>query len=192
MLPHTTPNHYITGMTALNIPSPEDRQGDRHFHESFYGRNGQKPRIFVAGEGEAWNTNTVLANFGIYECSATLRKLGLKVPHHQKVYTADHCRAILDMLYRLVKEHASLYHLEIDEWIDSSQEKKRLINAIKILKSSLTQDEWKLLQTWLIKQNISCPHYTLSELLATSDYSQPQPADQREWIDAPTVGKELI
>ena len=34
--------------------------------------------------------------------------------------------------------------------------------------------------------------YTLAELLAASDYSQPQPLDQREWVDAPAVGAELI
>lgn len=34
--------------------------------------------------------------------------------------------------------------------------------------------------------------YTLAELLAASDYSQPQTAEEREWIDAPAVGNELI
>lgn len=36
------------------------------------------------------------------------------------------------------------------------------------------------------------PRYTLAELLAASDYSQSQPAEEREWIDAPAVGRELI
>lgn len=36
------------------------------------------------------------------------------------------------------------------------------------------------------------PRYTLAQLLAASDYSQPQPAEEREWIDAPAVGGELI
>ncbi len=36
------------------------------------------------------------------------------------------------------------------------------------------------------------PRYTLAELLATSDYSQPQPPEGREWVDAPAVGGELI
>lgn len=36
------------------------------------------------------------------------------------------------------------------------------------------------------------PRYTLAELLAASDYSQPQPLEEREWIDAPAVGDELI
>lgn len=34
------------------------------------------------------------------------------------------------------------------------------------------------------------PRYTLAQLLAVSDYSEPQPPDQREWVDAPAVGRE--
>jgi len=36
------------------------------------------------------------------------------------------------------------------------------------------------------------PRYTLAELLAASDYSQPQPPEEREWVDAAGVGRELI
>ena len=36
------------------------------------------------------------------------------------------------------------------------------------------------------------PHYTLEELLEASDYSQPQPPEEREWIDAPAVGEEIL
>jgi antitoxin ChpS len=36
------------------------------------------------------------------------------------------------------------------------------------------------------------PRYTLAELLAASDYSQPQSVEDRQWIDAPTVGGELL
>lgn len=34
--------------------------------------------------------------------------------------------------------------------------------------------------------------YTLAELLAASDYSHPQPPGEREWVDAPAVGREPI
>jgi antitoxin ChpS len=36
------------------------------------------------------------------------------------------------------------------------------------------------------------PRYTLTELLAASDYSKAQPAEEREWVDAPAVGREII
>ncbi|SER34201.1 AbrB/MazE/SpoVT family DNA-binding domain-containing protein [Giesbergeria anulus] len=36
------------------------------------------------------------------------------------------------------------------------------------------------------------PRYTMAQLLAGSDYTQPQPEDQREWVDAPAAGGELL
>jgi len=36
------------------------------------------------------------------------------------------------------------------------------------------------------------PRYTLAELLAASDYSQAQPPEEREWVDAPPIGGELV
>ena len=36
------------------------------------------------------------------------------------------------------------------------------------------------------------PRYTLEELLARSDYSQPLSEDERAWVDAPAVGGELL
>jgi antitoxin ChpS len=36
------------------------------------------------------------------------------------------------------------------------------------------------------------PRYTLAELLAASDYSQPHSDEEREWVDAPAVGGELL
>ena len=36
------------------------------------------------------------------------------------------------------------------------------------------------------------PRYTMAELLAASDYTQPQSPEEREWVDAPAVGRELL
>lgn len=36
------------------------------------------------------------------------------------------------------------------------------------------------------------PKYTMAELLQQSDYSQPQTAEDQEWVDAPAHGGELI
>ena len=36
------------------------------------------------------------------------------------------------------------------------------------------------------------PRYTLAELLAASDYSRPQPAEEREWVDSPALGREPL
>lgn len=44
----------------------------------------------------------------------------------------------------------------------------------------------------LIIEEAKKPRYTMNELLAASDYSQPQPDEEREWIDTPAVGRELL
>jgi antitoxin ChpS len=36
------------------------------------------------------------------------------------------------------------------------------------------------------------PRYTLEELLAKCDYSAPMPPEDREWLDMPPVGRELL
>ena len=47
-------------------------------------------------------------------------------------------------------------------------------------------------QDRLVAESRPRPRYTMAELLAASDYWQPQPAEGREWIDAPAVGTELL
>ncbi len=54
---------------------------------------------------------------------------------------------------------------------------------------SITVDSGRLM---VEPQPKSRPRYTLEELLAASDYTQPQPLSEREWIDAPAVGRERI
>jgi antitoxin ChpS len=44
----------------------------------------------------------------------------------------------------------------------------------------------------LVVQTRPKPRYTLEELLVASDYSQPMMPEEREWIDAPPVGRELL
>lgn len=44
----------------------------------------------------------------------------------------------------------------------------------------------------LVIEPATRPRYTMAALLAASDYSEPQPADEREWIDAPAMGEELL
>jgi antitoxin ChpS len=49
----------------------------------------------------------------------------------------------------------------------------------------------------LILEPQTKPRYTLEELLAKCDYSQPLPPgdtdpEEREWLDAPAVGRELL
>ncbi|MGD0829549.1 MAG: antitoxin [Terracidiphilus sp.] len=44
----------------------------------------------------------------------------------------------------------------------------------------------------LVMQPHPKPRYTLDELLAASDYSQPLKPEERDWLDAQPVGRELL
>ena len=44
----------------------------------------------------------------------------------------------------------------------------------------------------LILQPRRQPKYSLQELLEQCDYSLPQTAEEREWMDAPAVGEEML
>jgi antitoxin ChpS len=44
----------------------------------------------------------------------------------------------------------------------------------------------------LVIEPAARPRYTMAELLAASDYAQPQPPEEREWVDAPAVGGEPV
>jgi antitoxin MazE len=43
----------------------------------------------------------------------------------------------------------------------------------------------------IVIEPVRAPVYTLEELLADMDYSEPLSAEDREWLDAPAVGKEV-
>jgi antitoxin ChpS len=44
----------------------------------------------------------------------------------------------------------------------------------------------------LVVKAIERPRYSLIELLASSDYSGAPSVDEREWLDAPAAGGELL
>lgn len=44
----------------------------------------------------------------------------------------------------------------------------------------------------LIVESSPRPRYTLDELLAASDYGDAPSAEDREWLDAPAVGREIL
>jgi len=44
----------------------------------------------------------------------------------------------------------------------------------------------------MLIESTTPPRYTLAALLAASDYTIPQPHEEREWVDAPPVGRELL
>ena len=65
-IPPTTPEHYITGLYALNLAAPEGTSGD--WHDVFHWQDGaEQPRqVTLAGMGDI-ETTSIYGNLGIYE-----------------------------------------------------------------------------------------------------------------------------
>ena len=63
IFPKTTPRRYLTGMTALNIPSPEGT-GDWHFHAEFFGLPPERPPHYKLSGIDLPDTRAFLAAGG--------------------------------------------------------------------------------------------------------------------------------
>ena len=148
VFPETSPTRYLTGMVALNIPAPEGTGGDWHFWGIF-----DSPRfpdnLTLAGEGLEWNTNALFGDYGIHECSDFLRCRNISLPEGTRVYSANHYRAILDMLARSVSSGRIPRHLEIEGWLDSAEQKKTLFKLLDRFLPKFSSSEKELVSSWI-------------------------------------------
>ena len=151
----TSPTRYLTCMVALNIPSPEGTGGDWHFWGIF-----DSPRFTdnlpLAVEGLEWNTNALFGEHGIHECSDFLRCRGITLPEGTRVYSANHYRAILDILARSVSKGQVPRHLAIDDWLDKDEHQKTFFHLLDCLFDRFSPSEQNLVLVWIESQ--SQPH----------------------------------
>lgn len=128
--PETSRTRYLTGIAALNIPAPENTGGDWHFLDTF--RSPDFPsNLDLAGDGLEWNTNPVFGDYGIHECSKTLKEDGgLEIPQGTLVFSANHYRAILDMLYRDFSKGTVPATLPIEDWLDTEEQRQTLYRLL--------------------------------------------------------------
>jgi hypothetical protein len=144
-LPHTSEQHYITGKAALNVPNPDGSFADWHFDEVFLSGRG---KIRIAGK-DMEPTLPMLGSYGIRECGDTLRRFGLAIPDTEKVYTANHIRAILDMVLTSIAKKKLPSHVVVDEFIDSESELAELQSKVQELKTKISdQITLSLLVQW--------------------------------------------
>lgn len=149
--PETSPRRYVTGMAALNIPSPENTGGDWHFWGTFQSPSFPN-NIGFAGEGLEWNTNALFGDYGIHECSDILRSRGVFVPEGVHIFSANHYRAILDMLYHSVAKGQVPRYLAIDDWLDTEEQKRVLFCLLDHFLHRFLPDQQRLIASWIALQ----------------------------------------
>ena len=151
VFPETSPTRYLTGMVALNIPAPEKTGGDWHFWGIF-----DSPcfpdNLTMAGEGLEWNTNALFGDYGIHECSDSLRCRGISLPEGTRVYSANHYRAILDMLASSVSKGQVPRHLAISDWLDTGEHLKTFFLLLDRFFDRFSPSEQNLVSVWIESQ----------------------------------------
>jgi len=163
-IPETNQKNYITGISALNVPTEDNSSfGDWHFTETFLTPG---TRFRVAGKNYP-STSHIFGNYGIRECSTILREYGVYVEPNRKVYVANYVRAVLDLAYNITKEHQSPDFLQLDDFLEH-QEKSEVFHKIDSIKSKIIDTvQLKLLNQWQTDNtiiNIENMNYNQEEL----------------------------
>lgn len=144
-IPDTTPTCYLTGSSALNIPSEEGDFSDWHFTETFL---GNKTTFRVAGQNFV-DTNPLLGDYGIRECSNILRRHGLPIESDRKVYAANFVRATLDLVYKNIAENRLPSHLRLDDIFDDDTLQHEFLQKLQQLKSQVSDSvKLTLINQW--------------------------------------------
>lgn len=143
-IPETTPESYLTGTSALNIPTEDGHFADWHFTETFL-REGTRFR--VAGQNYP-STTEMFGEYGIRECGEILRAYGVQLEQNKPVYVASYVRAVLDLVYNLTKEHKSPDFLRLDDFLEEN-DKTETLNWIETIKSKISDTiQLNLINQW--------------------------------------------
>ena len=148
-LPATTPEHYLTGTSAMTIPSHDTPFVNWHFVDTFL---GSKADFRVAGINFS-DTSALLGTSGVRECRDTLRRLGAPLPATQAFYAANRDRAFLDLLVGNLQNGRRPDHLRIDECCDTDAEAAALRDQVAALRPRLAEaGRLRQLDEWLAQQ----------------------------------------
>ena len=147
MIPDTSKTNYLTGITALNIPSLNGT-GDWHFVETFQGFGGRSAsRYFVSGVNSV-DVSAVLGVEGIINCADILGKYranGVK----EEVYAANHYRAAAELILNTVIQGWPLPSLgDLQGWFSGQDDKDNIYMFLKKAIDILSEEDKDRVLVW--------------------------------------------
>jgi len=146
VIPATSPNTYLGGIAALNLPSPEGT-GDWHFMQTFFVVRSRRSIGFICGDGCEVDTNALLGSTGVFECSKLLKSLGVTF-QGTTAYAATHRRAVADLVIFSISTGKSFDHTYIDGWLPRPSDKIGLKKMLNLAASGLNGEHRGKLNTW--------------------------------------------
>jgi len=92
------------------------------------------------------------------------------------VYSANHYRAILDMVYRSVSNGRIPWHIDIDDWLDSEQHKIMFFSLLDRFSGKFSPAEQRLASCWAdtISVLLTTLGFPLFQKLSTKAQKNPQ------------------
>lgn len=148
-IPATSRLRYLGGMAALNLPSPRGT-GDWHMEQTFFRVREKRSRSFISGAGCETNTNAMLGDAGIYDCTAVVDDLG--IPHEgTTVYAAGHARATADLVLAAVLSGMSPAFVVLDDWMPSEVDKHQVRDLLSRAMGYLTVEQRDEVLEWMRK-----------------------------------------
>lgn len=119
--------NYLTARTALNVPNKE-MTGDWNFYNYFIAT----PNEYFVGSID----DNIFGDKGIIEVSQILKKHGVEI--QEKIWSADHYRAIADMFLDCMQNKNSFRSLffAVDDWLNTTNEKKQLFTYLELLNNN--------------------------------------------------------
>ncbi len=148
-IPATSKQVYLGGMAALNLPSPAGT-GDWHMVQTYFLPRQKRSRSFVSGKGCLTDTNPLLGDEGIYDCTEILDQLG--IPYERRpVYAASHARAIADLVLDAVMRGSSADFVVLDDWMPRDTDKRQVFALLAKAVQGLSIQQLEQLLVWRLQ-----------------------------------------
>ncbi|ANF24897.1 hypothetical protein MT1_0358 [Pseudomonas sp. MT-1] len=148
VIPQTTRNRYLSGIAALNLPSAAGT-GDWHFLQTFFVQRSRRSTGFICGLGCEIDTTAFLGDVGVFECSKLLKSLDIEFVG-DAAYSANHTRAVADLVIAAIRIGRNVDHLCIDDWLPKMSDKERLIAMLQQAYSNMNEELRQALNVWVL------------------------------------------
>lgn len=136
-LPQNT--RYITGTSALNIPTPDGRQPDWHAHGMWESCHFSQNNKSVKAPIE------ILGDKGLRDITHIFKQRGYMRKDNQPIYCASPERAICDLAYSLVSQGKVIY-FTIDDFLVEEFDMDELKSYLDLLKKAIPSEMYDLIE----------------------------------------------
>lgn len=154
VIPHTTPQRYLSFRAALNLQMPGESTGDWHFLTTFFSPADEPPiEAKLAGEGQEVDTTPSLGSRGVRDMADVLLDRKITTNNAVPVWIANHFRAIADLAELALRSENQPYTVtvyQVNQWLDTKSQVDELVtNYLAPLRKQKKGAELAKWDAWL-------------------------------------------